>query len=185
MKKLRIFGALTAVVLGVTMFPVTATAAKVGDTLRVGNGNGDQHREPNVDGYSYETWLDGRMGGSGSMTLGSGATFNTEWSATGNQGNFLARRGKTYGSTKKATDYGTIVMDYAAQYNAQGGNSRLCVYGWFDDPMVEYYIIEDWKRSVFIPVPKKGNAKECSNYCTIVLISHASKVMLKILQARL
>ena len=45
--------------------------------------------------------------------------------------------------------------------------------------------LQDWKRSVFIPVPKKGNAKECSNYQTIVLISHASKVMLKILQARL
>ena len=44
---------------------------------------------------------------------------------------------------------------------------------------------QDWKRSVFIPIPKKGNAKECSNYRTIVLISHASKVMLKILQARL
>ena len=44
---------------------------------------------------------------------------------------------------------------------------------------------EDWKRSVFIPIPKKGNAKECSNYCTITLISHASKVMLKILQSRL
>ena len=44
---------------------------------------------------------------------------------------------------------------------------------------------QDWKRSVFIPVPKKGNAKECSNYCTIALISHASKVMLKILQTRL
>ena len=43
----------------------------------------------------------------------------------------------------------------------------------------------DWKRSVFIPNPKKGNAKECSNYCTIVLISHVSKVMLKILQVRL
>ena len=43
---------------------------------------------------------------------------------------------------------------------------------------------QDWKRSVFISVPKKGNAKECSNYCTIALISHASKVMLKILQAR-
>ena len=45
--------------------------------------------------------------------------------------------------------------------------------------------IQDWKRSVFIPIPKKGNAKECSNYCTTALISHASKVMLKILQARL
>ena len=44
---------------------------------------------------------------------------------------------------------------------------------------------QDWKRSVFIPVPKKGNAKECSNYCTITVISHTSKVMLKILQARL
>ena len=44
---------------------------------------------------------------------------------------------------------------------------------------------QDWKRSGFIPIPKKGNAKECSNYRTIALISHASKVMLKILQARL
>ena len=44
---------------------------------------------------------------------------------------------------------------------------------------------QDWKRSAFIPIPKKGNAKECSNYQTITLISHASKVMLKILQARL
>ena len=43
---------------------------------------------------------------------------------------------------------------------------------------------QDWKRSVFIPIPKKGNAKECSNYHTIAFISHTSKVMLKILQAR-
>ena len=42
-----------------------------------------------------------------------------------------------------------------------------------------------WKRSIFIPIPKKSNAKECSNYCTIALISHASKVMLKILQGNL
>ena len=44
---------------------------------------------------------------------------------------------------------------------------------------------QDYKISVFIPIPKKGNAKECSDYCTVALISHASKVMLKILQARL
>ena len=43
---------------------------------------------------------------------------------------------------------------------------------------------QNWKRLVFIPIPKKGNAKECSNYCTTALISHTSKVMLKILQAR-
>ena len=44
---------------------------------------------------------------------------------------------------------------------------------------------QDWKRSVFIPIPKKGNAKECSNYCTTALILHTSKVMLEILQAGL
>ena len=44
---------------------------------------------------------------------------------------------------------------------------------------------QDWKRTVFIPIPKRGNAKECSNYCMIALISHASKAMLKILQATL
>ena len=44
---------------------------------------------------------------------------------------------------------------------------------------------QDWKRSVFIPIPKKGNAKECSKHCTTVLVSHISKVMLKILQAKL
>ena len=44
---------------------------------------------------------------------------------------------------------------------------------------------QDWKRSIFMPLPKKGNDKECSDYCTIALISYASKVMLKILQARL
>ena len=44
---------------------------------------------------------------------------------------------------------------------------------------------QDWKMSVFIPIPKEGNAKECSNYCKIVLISHSRKVVLKILQVRL
>ena len=44
---------------------------------------------------------------------------------------------------------------------------------------------QEWKRSVFVPIPKKGNDKECSNYHTVALISHTSKVMLKILQARL
>ena len=47
----------------------------------------------------------------------------------------------------------------------------------------QWPLFQDWKRSVFIPIPKKGNAKECSNYHTIALISHANKVMLKILQA--
>ena len=58
----------------------------------------------------------------------------------------------------------------------QGSNP--CLLNW-------QVVTQDWKRSVFIPIPKKGNAKECSNYHTIALITHASKVMLKILQARL
>ena len=121
----------------------TAYAASAGQTLSVGNGR-NQHKEDNVDGYSYEIWLD-NTGGSGSMTLGSCGAFNTEWSAQVSQGNFLARRGRNYDASKKATQYGPIVMNYAAEYSASSqGNSRLCVYGWFKDPLVEYYIIEDW-----------------------------------------
>ena len=56
----------------------------------------------------------------------------------------------------------------------------LCHQGWKTQQWPQ-----DWKGSVFIPIPKKSNAKECSNYCMIALISHTSKVMLKILQARL
>ncbi|WP_024860744.1 glycoside hydrolase family 11 protein [Ruminococcus flavefaciens] len=114
-----------------------------GQKFSVGSGQ-TQHKGDNVDGYSYEIWLD-NTGGSGSMTLGSGGSFSTEWSATVNAGNFLARRGRNYDASKKATQYGPIVMDYAADYSASSqGNSRLCVYGWMKDPLVEYYIIEDW-----------------------------------------
>ena len=114
-----------------------------GQKFSVGNGQ-TQHKGDNVDGYSYEIWLD-NTGGSGSMTLGSGGSFSTEWNATVSRGNFLARRGRNYDASKKATQYGPIVMDYAADYSASSqGNSRLCVYGWMKDPLVEYYIIEDW-----------------------------------------
>ena len=100
-----------------------------GQKFSVGNGQ-TQHKGDNVDGYSYEIWLD-NTGGSGSMTLGSGGSFSTEWSAAVSRGNFLARRGRNYDATKKATEYGPIVMDYAADYSASSqGNSRLCVYGW-------------------------------------------------------
>ena len=74
---------------------------KAAQTFSVGNGQ-NQHKADNVDGYSYEIWLD-NTGGSGSMTLGSGGTFSTEWSAQVSRGNFLARRGRTYDATKKAT----------------------------------------------------------------------------------
>ena len=60
------------------------------------------------------------------------------------------------------------------------GLHSICQQIWKTQPWPK-----DWERSVFIPISKKGDAKECSNYCTIALISHASKVMLKILQVRL
>ncbi len=142
MRKFRLFCVASAVVIGMSMLPMTSFAA-AGEKFSVGNGR-NQHIG-NSEGYSYEIWLD-QTGGSGSMTLGSGGTFDTEWSAQVSAGNFLARRGQTYDRTTKADQMGDIVLDYAAQYSAQGGNSRLCVYGWFTDPLVEYYIIEDWKN---------------------------------------
>ncbi len=152
--KSKLASIFTAAVMCITMLPnvarTSSSAANVGDKLSVGNGT-NQHKG-NCDGYSYEVWLD-TTGGSGSMTLGKGATFKAEWSASVPSGNFLARRGLDFGSTKKATDYSYIGMDYAADYRQTGsnsGNSRLCVYGWFQNkglsgvPLVEYYIIEDW-----------------------------------------
>ncbi len=130
--------------------PNSTYAANIGDKLNVGNGT-NQHKG-NCDGYSYEVWIDS-TGGSGSMTLGSGAAFTAEWSANVSSGNFLARRGLDFGSQKKATEYPYIGLDYEADYRQTGsanGNSRLCVYGWFQNknagnvPLVEYYIIEDW-----------------------------------------
>ena len=150
-KLCKLVSAFTVAIMCITMVPsISSDAASVGDKLSVGNGV-NQHKGV-CDNYSYEVWLD-TTGGSGSMTLGSGATFKAEWSASVSGGNFLARRGLDFGSQKKATDYPYIGLDYEADYRQTGsasGNSRLCVYGWFQNknagnvPLVEYYIIEDW-----------------------------------------
>ena len=152
----HLLGTVTAAVMCLASIPtistnISSSAANVGDKLSVGGGQ-NQHKG-NCDGYSYEIWLD-TTGGSGNMTLGKGATFKAEWSASVNAGNFLARRGLDFGSKQKATSYEYIGMDYKADYKQTGsasGNSRLCVYGWFQNqgvggnvPLVEYYIIEDW-----------------------------------------
>ena len=148
----KLLSAVLSLVMGVSMLPHAAltSLAAPGQVLSVGNGQ-NQHKG-NSDGFSYEIWLD-NTGGSGTMTLGQGATFKAEWSASVSRGNFLARRGLDFGSQKRATDYPYIGMDYEADYRQTGsasGNSRLCVYGWFQNkglagvPLVEYYIIEDW-----------------------------------------
>lgn len=152
MCKGKVLSAVLSLAIGFAMLPQTAipSQAAAGDVFSVGNGT-NQHKGVS-EGFSYEIWLD-TTGGSGTMTLGEGATFKAEWSASVSSGNFLARRGLDFGSTKKATDYEYIGLDYEADYrqtDSASGNSRLCVYGWFqnkglsDVPLVEYYIIEDW-----------------------------------------
>ena len=89
---------------------------------------------------------------------------------------------KLFFSTNKASGGDRIPVELFQILKDDAGNvlPLICQQIWKTQPWPQ-----DWKRSVFIPIPKKGIAKECSNYRTIALISRASKVMLKILQARI
>lgn len=89
------------------------------------------------DGYDYELWKDS---GTTSMTLNSGGTFSAQWSGINNA---LFRKGKKFDSTKTHGQLGNISINYNATFNP-GGNSYLCVYGWTKDPLVEYYIVDNW-----------------------------------------
>ena len=75
------------------------------------------------------------------------------------------------------------VMEFQLSFQSVKGDAVTVLYSIFQQIWETQQWTQDWKRSVFIPIPKKGNAKECSNYCTVALISHANKVMLKILEA--
>ena len=79
----------------------------------------------------------------------------------------------------------SLTLEVGYLFTASPARHSCCFLPWMRQIWKTQQWPQDWKRSVFIPIPKKGNAKECSNYRTIALISHASKVMLKILQARL
>ena len=74
---------------------------------------------------------------------------------------------------------------YVSKFGKLNSVLNCTVCGFLKSSLEDFMWPRDWKRPVFIPIPKKGNAKECSNYCTIALISHTSNVMLKILKARL
>lgn len=143
-RKHKLLSLIMAAVMSASMLPLNASA---GETFVLSGGG--QRKNPNgYPGYSYEIWID-NTGGSGTMTLNDGGAFDTEWNCSCDRGNFLARRGKDFGETGKATSFGNITLDYAAAYSqtgqySGGGNSRLCVYGWMTNPLVEYYIIEDW-----------------------------------------
>jgi endo-1,4-beta-xylanase len=110
-----------------TSFPVNVQAA----TTLTSNATGT------IDGYNYEYWKDN---GTGTMTLNGGGTFSCSWS---NINNILFRTGKKLGSTKTYQDYGSISIDYSCNYQPNG-NSYMAVYGWTEDPLVEYYIIDSY-----------------------------------------
>ena len=96
------------------------------------------------DGYRYELWNQDSEG-TACMTLGNGALFSGEWE---NVQNYLARRGLGYDQTQEHQEIGTFSATYDCNYNPStaSGNSYLAVYGWTVDPLVEYYIVEDWRN---------------------------------------
>ncbi|MCL2759155.1 MAG: glycoside hydrolase family 11 protein [Treponema sp.] len=94
------------------------------------------------DGYDYEFWKDGSA--SGKMVLGEAGTFKCEWSNGGGYSNILFRSGRRLGSTKTHTSHGQITVSYNVNPYSPNGNSYLCIYGWTQSPLMEYYIVESW-----------------------------------------
>lgn len=96
------------------------------------------------DGYRYELWNQNGQG-TGCMTLGSGALFSGEWSGILN---YLARVGLGYDQTQEHQEIGKFFTTYNCDYNpsSASGNSYLSVYGWTVEPLIEYYIVEDWRN---------------------------------------
>ncbi|MDR1692452.1 MAG: glycoside hydrolase family 11 protein [Oscillospiraceae bacterium] len=108
----------------------------------VGADEGDILTENSMgssEGYDYELWMD-VGGGEGSMTLGAGGAYSCQWREAQN---VLFRTGKKLGSEKTHGELGEIALDYGVEY-FPNGNSYLCVYGWSEDPLVEFYIVESW-----------------------------------------
>lgn len=94
--------------------------------------------------YNYELWNQYSQG-TGCMTLGSGGSFSGRWSGIEN---YLARRGLSYDETQTHPQIGTFTTSFNCSYNpsSASGNSYLAIYGWTNDPMIEYYIVEDWRN---------------------------------------
>lgn len=106
--------------------------------------------------YSYELWNQNSKG-TACMTLGSGGSFSGRWSGIEN---YLARRGLKYDETKTHQQIGTFNTKYNCTYNpaSSGGNSYLAIYGWTVSPMIEYYIVEDWRS--WIPSMAAGTSSK-------------------------
>ena len=125
--------------------------AYAGQTFRTTSNPGDDQKTGTYNGYHHEIWQ-ADTPNSSTMTLhDNDGGFSTEWKCgpNGSRGNFLARRGLFWGKNNPKTyrDYGDFYCDYDCTWQAgNSGNSRICIYGWAQNPLVEYYIIEDWKN---------------------------------------
>jgi hypothetical protein len=131
-----------------TSIPDTTTTVvvdKTDKTFEVGNGV-SQYKGIDEDGYDYEIWLDNKIGGTGSMTLGKGGAFTAEWDVRKPQGSFISQSGKFFNGNKKAVDY-RLNFDYEVDLSVnEAGIAQFGIYGWLKDPLVEYYVIEDWEN---------------------------------------
>ena len=109
----------------------------------IANGGSDQ-RTGTQNGFRYELWNQNAQG-TACMTLGDGALFSGEWSDIEN---YLARRGLGYDQTEEHQEVGRFYATYDCDYNpsSASGNSYLSIYGWTVDPLIEFYIIEDWRN---------------------------------------
>jgi len=113
---------------------VLLAAGTGGETLTVTKNSTGEH-----NGYNYELWCDTGTATVG-MTLGEGGAFDCSWE---NAGNILFRTGKKLGSKQTHAEMGDITVEYACDYNPKK-SSYLCVYGWTEDPMIEFYVVESW-----------------------------------------
>lgn len=126
----------TALLLAVLlMFAAAVPALSATETIT-------SNKISSYDGFDYELWSQ-KSSDPVSMTLTGGGTFECSWDAE----NILFRTGKKLGSTKSYKEYGNVVMEYGAEHNiTKGSVSYLCVYGWTEDPMVEFYIVENYGK---------------------------------------
>lgn len=116
------------------------------------------------DGYDYEFWTDSRGAGSGKMVLTGGGSFTCEWTDTYN---ILFRMGKKYNRTQTHSQIGTFALEYGFSDYAPVGTSYVTVYGWTVDPLVEFYIVENWGPNNY-----RGGGQEHERKATVTIGGH-------------
>ena len=158
----RALSTVVAGFLAITSSPFAAKTSIEADAAKVLTTSPGHTQETGwYNDYHHEIWQ-ADTPNSSTMTLADdGGGFSTSWKCgpNGSRGNFLARRGLFYGRNtgKHWQDHGNFTCDFDCEWSAgSAGNSRICIYGWTENPLVEFYIIEDWKNWV----PSSSSAKQ-------------------------